>query len=55
MTKEDAIQQFSDALHYFNDIHFNFESFNLTKKAQSIRNMYNKHEGGQSSNSDDDL
>ena len=52
---EDRIQQFSDIIHYFKGIHFDFASFNITEKAQSIRNMYNKHEGSQMSTSDDDL
>lgn len=52
---EDKIQAFSDALHYFTDIEFDFESFNVTNKAQSIRNMYNKHEGCQVATDDNDL
>ena len=48
---KEKIQEFSDLLHYFNDIHFDFESFNITKKAKSIREIYNKRDGGQSDNS----
>ena len=48
---KEKIQEFSDLLHYFNDIHFDFESFNITKKAKSIREIYNKREGGQLDNS----
>lgn len=48
---KEKIQEFSDLLHYFNDIHFDFESFNITKKAKSIREIYNKRDGRQSDNS----
>ena len=48
---KDKVQEFSDLLHYFRDIHFDFESFNITKKAKSIREIYNKRDGGQLDNS----
>ena len=52
---EDKVQELSNILHFFKDIHFDFASFNITERAQSIRNMYNKHEGTQCHTGDDDL
>ena len=40
---EDRITAFSDSLHYFNEMTFDFESFNLSNKAKSIKGLYNKH------------
>lgn len=55
LTQYEKIQQFSDILHYFHDIKFDFESFNITEKAQSIREIYVKHDGGQAFTGDNDL
>lgn len=52
---EDRISQFSDILHYFKQIHFDFESFNISKRAKSILGITNKNEGTQTDNSDEDL
>ena len=40
---EDRITAFSDSLHYFKGMNFDFESFNLSSKAKSIKGLYNKN------------
>lgn len=52
---EDRISQFSNLLHYFKQIHFDFESFNVSKRAKSILGITNKNQGTQTGNSDEDL
>lgn len=52
---EDRISQFSDLLHYFKQIHFDFESFNISKRAKSIVGITNKNQGIQTGGSDDDI
>lgn len=52
---EDRVSQFSDLLHYFKQIHFDFESFNVSKRAKSILGIANKNQGTQTGNSDEDL
>lgn len=52
---EDRISQFSDLLHYFKQIHFDFESFNISKRAKSIVGITNKNIGIQTVGSDDDI
>lgn len=52
---EDRISQFSNLLHYFKQIHFDFESFNVSKRARSIIGITNKNQGTQIGNNDKDL
>ena len=52
---EDRIDAFANALHYFKDLHFDFESFNISKRAKSIKAIYNTVSGAQSQTNDDDL
>ena len=52
---EERITAFSDSLHYFKELSFDFESFHLSEKAQSIEGIYNITEGKQNSTSDNDL
>lgn len=52
---EERINAFADSLHYFKDLHFDFESFNISKKAKDIRAIYNIVDGQQESSTDDDL
>ena len=52
---EDRVSQFSDLLHYFKQIHFDFESFNVSKRAKSILGIANKNQGTQIGNSDEDI
>lgn len=42
---EDRISQLSEILHYFKQIHFDFESFNVSKRAESICEITNKNQG----------
>ncbi len=51
---EDRITAFSDCLHYFTGMSFDFESFNLSKKANSIKGIYNTKIGSQDSVLDED-
>lgn len=52
---EDCIDSFANALHYFKDLHFDFESFNISKRAKSIKAIYNTVSGVQLQTNDDDL
>ena len=52
---EDRINTFAEVLHYFKDLHFDFESFNIPKRAKSIQAIYNKVEGMQAKTNDTDL
>lgn len=44
---EQRINAFAEALHYFKELHFDFESFNVSKKAKSIQEIFNKTTGSQ--------
>lgn len=55
LDKEERITAFSDSLHYFNEMSFDFESFNLSNKAKSIKYIYNTNIGIQNNLSDEDL
>lgn len=52
---EERITAFSDSLHYFKELSFDFESFHLSEKAQSIEGIYNITGGKQNPTSDNDL
>ncbi len=52
---EDKIQKFAQAMRYFNELHFDFKSFDLSAQAASIRGMYNRHAGSQAAATDDDI
>lgn len=52
---EERIREFAHAMHYFKELHFDFESFDLSAQAASIRGMYNKHDGFQVAATDDDI
>lgn len=39
---EEKIQEFAQAMHYFKELHFDFESFDISTQAASIRSKYNK-------------
>lgn len=52
---EDRIDAFANALHYFTDLHFDFESFNISKRAKSIKALFNTVSGKQQKTSDEDL
>ena len=44
---EERISAFSDSLHYFKELHFNFVSFNISKKAKSVKDIQNTNIGTQ--------
>ena len=52
---EERISAFSDSLHYFKELHFDFDSFNISKKAKSVKDIYNTNIGVQNNISDEDL
>lgn len=52
---EERINIFAEALHYFKDLHFDFESFVITKRAKSIQVIYNTIDGLQAQTNDSDL
>lgn len=52
---EERISAFADSLHYFKELHFDFDSFNLSKQAKSLSGMYNVNDRRQGATSDEDL
>lgn len=46
---EERIDEFCSTLHYFKELHFDFSSFNIAEKAESIRTIYNRNQGTQDS------
>lgn len=52
---EERIAAFADSLRYFKELHFNFDSFNLSKQAKSLSGMYNVNDRRQGDTSDNDL
>lgn len=55
LESDDRIEKLADALHYFNNITFNFDSFNISSQAESIRHIYRRKEGTQITTTDEDL
>lgn len=51
---EERISAFSDTLHYFKELHFDFGSFNISKKAKSVRDIYTTNIGVQNNISDEE-
>ena len=51
---EERISAFSDSLHYFKELHFDFGSFNISKKAKSVRDIYTTNIGVQNNISDEE-
>ena len=51
---EERISSFSDSLHYFKELHFDFDSFNISKKAKSVKDIYNTNSGSQNNFSDEE-
>ena len=52
---EERIAAFADSLRYFKELHFDFDSFNLSKQAKSLSGMYNINDRRQGATSDSDL
>lgn len=52
---EERIDAFCSTLHYFKELHFDFSSFNIAKNAESIKNIFNRNEGTQNSNTENDI
>lgn len=54
---EERIDAFSEALHCFKELHFDFDSFNISKNAQSVADIYKKNKRTliNNHNSEDDL
>ncbi|MBR5831033.1 MAG: hypothetical protein IKY79_00285 [Bacteroidales bacterium] len=54
---EDKVNAFADSLHYFNELHFDFDSFNISSRAQSAAELYtrNKRAFFANDNTEDDI
>lgn len=52
---EERIAAFADSLRYFKELHFDFDSFNLSRQAKSLSGMYNINDRRQGATSDSDL
>ena len=52
---EERIDAFCSTLHYFKELHFDFSSFNIAENAESIKNIFNRNEGTQNSNTENDI
>ena len=52
---EERIDAFCSTLHYFKELHFDFSSFNIAENAESIKNIFKKNEGTQSTNTEGDI
>ena len=53
---EDRISSLSESLHYFKELHFNFDNFIVPKNAPTIEDIYNRTNGDkQPETNDDDL
>ena len=49
---EERISAFAESLRYFKELHFDFDSFNLSKQARSLAGMYNENDRRQGATSD---
>ncbi|MDD5996579.1 MAG: hypothetical protein PUC42_06730 [Bacteroidales bacterium] len=54
---EDKVNAFADSLHYFNELHFDFDSFNISSSVQSAAELYkrNKRAFFANDNTEDDI
>ena len=54
---EERIEAFADSLHYFGELHFDFDSFNISKKAESVADVYKKNKRAEyvNNNTEDDI
>lgn len=51
----ERITAFAETLHYFKELHFNFDRFHIKADAVSVKNIHSKHIGSQDSFSDKDI
>ena len=51
----DRVSTFAETLHYFKELHFDFDKFHIATNATSVRDIYAKQQGSQVQTSDDDL
>lgn len=51
----ERVSYFADTLHYFTDLHFNFEQFHIASNVKRVKDIYSKHQGIQSQTTNDDL
>ena len=47
---DDCIEKFCSALHYFKELRFDFDSFNINQDTESIRSIFNINNGTQDDN-----
>ena len=51
----DRVSNFAETLHYFTDLHFNFERFHIATNATRVRDIYAKQQGTQAQTTDNDI
>lgn len=51
----DRVSNFAETLHYFTDLHFNFERFHIAANATRVRDIYAKRQGTQVQTTDKDI
>lgn len=51
----ERVSSFSETLHYFKELHFDFEQFHIEGNAKRVKDIHAKHSGSQNTTSDDDL
>lgn len=51
----DRVSAFAETLHYFKELHFDFDKFHIAENAQRVKDIYRKQKGIQDPVTDDDL
>lgn len=51
----DRVSNFAETLHYFTDLHFNFERFHIADNATRVCDIYARQQGTQTQTTDDDI
>lgn len=51
----DRVSTFAETLHYFKELHFDFDKFHIAANATRVRDIYAKQSGSQFQTTDDDL
>lgn len=51
----DRVSNFAETLHYFTDLHFNFECFHIAANATRVCDIYARKQGTQTQTTDDDI
>ena len=51
----ERISQFAETLHYFKELHFDFDKFHVTGNARPVKNIYARRSGNQPQSSNEDI